>query len=86
MRRIPILLLVPVLAPFAAAGMASAATMTLKEALETAYMTNPKIEAARAGLRAIDEDVAKAHAGWRPSASVSGYHPRPPILKSPEAG
>lgn len=74
MRRIPMFLLVPALAPFVIAGSASAATMTLKEALETAYMTNPKLEAARAGLRAIDEDVAKAHAGWRPNVSVSGYY------------
>ncbi|HEX3486704.1 MAG TPA: TolC family protein, partial [Micropepsaceae bacterium] len=49
-----------------------AGAMSLKEALATAYSTNPQIEAARANARAADEEVAKANAGWRPSLSVSG--------------
>ena len=50
----------------------SAGALSLKEALATAYATNPQIEAARANLRATDEEVAKANAGWRPSLSLSG--------------
>ena len=33
-------------------------SMTLEEALGVAYETNPELEAAQAGLRASDEDVA----------------------------
>ncbi len=46
--------------------------LTLKEALAIAYATNPQIESARANLRATDEEVAKANAGWRPSLNLSG--------------
>jgi outer membrane protein len=49
-----------------------AQALSLKEALATAYATNPQIEGARANLRATDEEVAKANAGWRPSLSLSG--------------
>lgn len=60
------------LVPFVAATASSAHGLTLKEALATAYMTNPQLESARANLRASDEDVAKAKAGWRPTISVNG--------------
>src|SRR6266566_4688508 len=46
--------------------------LSLREALATAYATNPQIEAARANLRATDEEVAKANAGWRPTLSLNG--------------
>ena len=46
--------------------------MSLKEALATAYATNPQIEAARAYARAADEEVAKANAGWRPTLTING--------------
>src|SRR5262245_30233749 len=74
MRLMGILALAPVLAQIMLMPGASAASLTLKEALATAYATNPKIEAARAGLRATDEEVAKAHAGWRPNVNVNGYY------------
>src|SRR4029077_16057520 len=48
-----------------------ASALSLREALVTAYATNPQIESARANLRATDEEVAKANAGWRPSLSFS---------------
>lgn len=60
------------LAPLIAANASSAQALTLKEALATAYMTNPQLDAARANLRATDEEVAKANAGWRPSVSATG--------------
>ena len=39
---------------------------TLAEALATAYGANPRLEAARAGARAADEDVPQARAAGRP--------------------
>jgi len=44
----------------------------LKEALIAAYEGNPELAAARASLRALDEDVAKANAGWRPTLTGNG--------------
>jgi outer membrane protein len=49
-------------------------TMTLSEALGIAYETNPQLAAAQAGLRANDEEVAKANGGWRPSISVGATY------------
>lgn len=57
-------LLVPVLA-------GPAAAQTLQEALAQAYSSNPTLLAARAQLRAVDENVPQALAGWRPTVSVS---------------
>ncbi|GAB6854576.1 TolC family outer membrane protein [Asaia astilbis] len=39
---------------------------TLQEALSTAYLTNPTLQQERAKLRAADEQVPTALAGWRP--------------------
>src|SRR2546423_12512889 len=60
------------LASFVAANASSAHAISLKDALATAYRPNPQLGAARANLRATDEEVAKANAGWRPTISVSG--------------
>ncbi len=49
-----------------------AATITLNEALGIAYETNPQLSAAQANLRAIDEEVAKANSGWRPTINAQG--------------
>ncbi len=43
---------------------------TLQEALETTYETNPTLLAARAELRATDEGVQQAKAGWRPTVTL----------------
>jgi len=51
---------------------AEAATISLGEALSTAYETNPQLSAAQANLRATDEEVAKANAGWRPTINAQG--------------
>ncbi len=58
----------------AAAAPAAAATFTLPEALAIAYDTNPQLQGARAALRALDEGVAQANAGWRPSINASGSY------------
>ena len=44
---------------------------TLNEALLAAYQTNPRLDAERARMRATDEDVPRAKAGFRPSANAS---------------
>ena len=73
---------------FAAA--AKAETFTLAEALSLAYESNPQLEAQRATLRASDEEVAKAVAGWRPNAAVSasfGYeHGEYYVVPGPRSG
>lgn len=55
--------------PFAA-GPVSAQSLT--EALTATYQSNPRLLAARAALRADDEDVATALSGWRPTVTVNG--------------
>jgi len=44
----------------------------LKEAMTTAYVNNPSLEAARAGQRATDETVNQASSGWRPTITGTG--------------
>jgi outer membrane protein len=45
---------------------------TLESALVKAYHNNPQLNAQRAGVRATDEGVPKAQAGYRPQISASG--------------
>ncbi|MGE5545522.1 MAG: TolC family outer membrane protein [Solirubrobacterales bacterium] len=40
---------------------------TLEEVLASAYLTNPSLQARRAEQRSVDEGVARALSGWRPS-------------------
>ncbi len=49
-----------------------AAGQTLQEALALAYTNNPTLQSARAQLRATDENVPQALAGWRPTVQVTG--------------
>lgn len=44
---------------------------TLPQALALTYATNPALQAARAALRAVDENVPQALAGWRPQVTFS---------------
>ncbi|MEJ0062085.1 MAG: TolC family outer membrane protein [Alphaproteobacteria bacterium] len=48
-------------------GSAAAHADTLDEALAKSYQGSPRLQAQQAQLRAIDEQVAQAHAGWRPT-------------------
>ena len=52
-------------------GQPSFVPHTLQEALASAYLTNPTLQAERANLRSIDENVPTAVAGWRPTVSVT---------------
>jgi outer membrane protein len=50
------------------------AAQSLEETLSQVYAQNPRLQAERARLRATDEQVPQALAGWRPQARVnSGY-------------
>ena len=49
-----------------------ASAETLQEAMAMAYQGNPNIQAARAQLRATDEQVPIAMSGWRPTLTVNG--------------
>jgi outer membrane protein len=59
----------PPAAPARAA--ATGQTHTLQDALAAAYANNPTLQAARAQLRATDENVPQALAGWRPQVSFN---------------
>ncbi len=50
----------------------SASAESLVDALTATYGSNPTLQAARAELRATDENVAQALSGWRPSVSATG--------------
>ena len=56
-----------------AAGQPPATGMpnTIQEALALAYATNPTLQTSRAQLRATDENVPKALAGWRPQVVIN---------------
>lgn len=58
----------------ALAAVPPAAAQTLTEALAHAYATNPTLLTARAQLRATDENVPQALAGWRPQVTVGGNY------------
>ncbi len=45
---------------------------SLRAALSSAYSSNPEISSERARLKATDEGVSKARAGWRPKVIVNG--------------
>jgi outer membrane protein len=45
---------------------------TLAQALAATYLYQPALQAARAQLRATDEDVPQALAGWKPTVVVAG--------------
>ena len=45
---------------------------TIRETLAIAYANNPTLNAARAQLRGVDENVPQALSGWRPTVTASG--------------
>jgi TolC family type I secretion outer membrane protein len=52
-------------------GPRAPAAQTLEDALVSAYLTNPQLEAQRAALRSADELVPQATSGWRPSLGIN---------------
>ena len=69
-RLLPVAILV---AGLAVAG-PGARAQTLTDAMVAAYNRNPGLLAARAGLRATDEQVSQAAAGWRPTVIATGSY------------
>ena len=63
----------------------SAQAQSLEEALASAYLSNPEIEAQRAAVRATDELVSQALAGWRPTLQITSNASASDI-KSPIGG
>jgi TolC family type I secretion outer membrane protein len=57
---------------------------TLEEALAKAYQSSPRLQARQALLRSIDEQVAQANAGWRPTLNGSATAQR--AFQTPLAG
>nr|WP_314069819.1 TolC family outer membrane protein [uncultured Roseococcus sp.] len=51
---------------------APASAQTMQESLAFTYNNNPTLLAARAQLRAVDEGVPQALAGWRPTVVMAG--------------
>ncbi|WP_240782403.1 TolC family outer membrane protein [Roseococcus sp. SYP-B2431] len=51
---------------------APASAQTMQQALAATYNNNPTLLAARAQLRAVDEGVPQALAGWRPTVVMAG--------------
>jgi outer membrane protein len=56
---------------FVLVGAGSVSAETLESALAKAYGNNPGLNAGRAGVRASDENVAQAKAGYRPRIDAS---------------
>jgi outer membrane protein len=54
-----------------AVGSGAAQAQSLREALASAYKYNPRLDAERARQRATDEEVSRAHSGYRPVISGS---------------
>src|SRR6516225_9853227 len=54
-----------------ASGVAPARADTLEWAIVQAYQNNPSLNAQRAALRAVDENVPQALSGYRPKLSVT---------------
>ena len=61
-------LIVIALPPSASPGRAE----TMSSALARAYAGNPDLNQQRAGVRATDENLPRASAAWRPTASATG--------------
>ncbi|MCB1522453.1 MAG: TolC family outer membrane protein [Hyphomicrobiaceae bacterium] len=75
------------LACFCSAG--PLAAEDLRQAMRSAYMNNPQLDAERARLRATDENVARAKSGYRPTlrgAADAGYQSTSVKPSSPSSG
>lgn len=68
MRNAVLVAIVTTLASFG--SVADAGAQSLEQALVSAYLTNPELEAQRAALRATDELVPQALSDWRPSVII----------------
>src|SRR2546423_5126510 len=53
---------------------AEGASETMSGALARAYAGNPDLNQQRAGVRATDENLPRASAAWRPTATATGQY------------
>lgn len=60
-----------------------AQAQSLNDALASAYSGNPSLEAARAALRSVDENVAQARGGYLPNLSASVEKSRASVDQNP---
>ena len=70
-------------------GCSGAAADTLEWALVQAYQNNPSLNAQRASLRAVDENVPQALSGYRPKVSATaggGYNYTNAVQQFPLGG
>ncbi|MGQ0444771.1 MAG: TolC family outer membrane protein [Beijerinckiaceae bacterium] len=63
-------LIITVLPPSASPGQAE----TMSSALASAYAGNPDLNQQRAGVRATDENLPRASAAWRPTATANAQY------------
>jgi outer membrane protein len=66
----PAFRLIGMVSGFAISAATPSVAETLESALAKAYQGNPTLNASRAGVRAIDENVAIAQSGYRPQVNV----------------
>ncbi len=66
-----ILALVAGLTTFVGVGSEQALAESLRDAMAAAYKYNPRLDAERARQRATDEEVSRAHSGYRPTVTGS---------------
>ena len=59
------------MATLTSASLTPAGAETIRESLALAYANNPSLNAARAQLRGVDENVPQALSGWRPTVSAA---------------
>ena len=59
---------------------------SLHQALTATYDTNPRLQAERANLRAIDEEVARARSGFRPDISGTAQVGHQDVNSKPNLG
>ena len=53
-------------------AIAPASAQTLEQSLSAAYQSNPTLLDERARVREVDENLAQAEGGWRPSVTLTG--------------
>jgi TolC family type I secretion outer membrane protein len=84
MQRAPFL--TAAVAVFLVGAMPGVRAQSLEDALVSAYLTNPTLEAQRAALRATDELVPQALSDWRPTVAVDSSAVHSDIDSSEGAG
>ncbi|MEM1370677.1 MAG: TolC family protein, partial [Pseudomonadota bacterium] len=82
-RLMALVVLASVAAGILVVGPGAAVATTLNEALAAAYENNPQLDAERARLRATDEEVPRAKAGYRPTIQGNLTYGQSRVTSSP---